>query len=50
MTLPVNTRVEAVQQLASQAGLPHLREYVTGLHVVLYAHPESRRGGGRQQR
>ena len=34
-------RVEAIQQLATQAGLPHLREYVTGRHVVLYAHSES---------
>ena len=28
----------AVQQLAGQAGLPHLREYVVGQHIVLYAH------------
>ena len=33
-------RVEAVQQLAQQAGLPHLREYVVGRHIVLYAHSE----------
>jgi len=31
-------RVEAVQQLAAQAGLPYLREYITNRHVVLYAH------------
>lgn len=33
-------RVEAVQQLAQQASLPHLREYVVGRHIVLYAHSE----------
>jgi len=31
-------KVKAVQQLAEQAGLPHLREYVVGQHIVLYAH------------
>jgi hypothetical protein len=31
-------RAAAVQQLAAQAGLPHLREYVVSHHVVLYAH------------
>lgn len=33
-------RTEAVLQLAQQAGLPHLREYVVGQHIVLYAHSE----------
>lgn len=33
-------RVEAVQQLAHQAGLPNLREYVVGQHIVLYTHSE----------
>lgn len=33
-------RVEAVGQLAQQAGLPHLREHVVGRHIVLYAHSE----------
>lgn len=33
-------RVEAVQKLAQQAGLPHLREFVVGRHIVLYAHSE----------
>ncbi len=33
-------RVEAVQQLAQQAGLPYLREYVVDRHIVLYAHSE----------
>jgi len=33
-------RVEAVQQLASQAALPDLREYVVGQHIILYAHSE----------
>lgn len=31
-------RVAAVQQLAQQAGLPHLREHIVGRHIVLYAH------------
>ena len=34
-------RIDAVQQLAVQAGLPDLREYVVGQHIVLYAHSES---------
>lgn len=34
-------RLAAVQQLAQSAGLPHLREYVIGPHVVLYAHSDT---------
>lgn len=34
-------RAAAVQQLAAQAGLPGLREYVLGEHIVLYAHSEA---------
>jgi hypothetical protein len=34
-------RLAAVQQLALSAGLPHLREFVIGAHVVLYAHSDS---------
>lgn len=34
-------RVAVVQKLAQQAGLPHLREYVVGRHIALYAHSES---------
>jgi hypothetical protein len=34
-------KTNAVQQLAEQAGLPHLREYVVGQHIVLYAHSEN---------
>lgn len=34
-------KAEALQQLAEQAGLPHLREYVVGRHIVLYAHSEA---------
>jgi plasmid stabilization system protein ParE len=34
-------KTEALQQLAEQAGLPHLREYVVGRHIVLYAHSET---------
>ena len=34
-------KAAAVQQLAAQAGLPTLREYVTGQHLVLYAHSDT---------
>lgn len=34
-------KTDSVQQLAELAGLPHLREYVVGQHIVLYAHSES---------
>ncbi len=35
-------RTNAVQQLAEEAGLPHLREYVVGQQfIVLYAHSET---------
>ena len=34
-------KVEAVMQLAELAGLPDLREYVVGQHIVLYAHSDS---------
>lgn len=34
-------RADAVQGLARQAGLPHLREYVVGQHLALYAHSET---------
>ncbi len=34
-------RLAAVQQLAQSAGLPQLREYVIGSHVVLYAHSDT---------
>ena len=34
-------RLVAVQQLAQSAGLPHLREYVIGSYVVLYAHSDT---------
>ena len=33
-------RVEVVQKLAVDAGLPFLREYVVSSHVVLYAHSD----------
>lgn len=33
-------RTEAVQQLAVQAGLPGLREYIVSSHVVLYVHSD----------
>ena len=34
-------RSNAVQQLAEQAGLPSLREYVVGQFIALYAHSET---------
>lgn len=32
---------QSVLGLARQTGLPHLREYVLGQHVVLYAHSDA---------
>ncbi len=37
----VRLKSEVVQRLAEQAGLPYLREYVVGQHIVLYAHAET---------
>jgi hypothetical protein len=34
-------KADAIVQLAEQAGLPGLREYVVGQHIVLYAHSET---------
>lgn len=34
-------KAAAVLQLAEQAGLPRLREYVVDQHVVLYAHSDN---------
>lgn len=34
-------RAQTVQQLAVQACLPHLREYIVSRHIVLYAHSET---------
>ena len=34
-------KAEAVMHLAEQAGLPDLREYIVGQHIVLYAHSDS---------
>ena len=34
-------KADAVQRLAEQAGLPDLREFIVGQHVVLYAHSET---------
>jgi len=33
-------RTQTVQQLAAQAVLPNLREYIVNRHIVLYAHSE----------
>ena len=40
-SIQAQLRLEAVLQLAVQAGLPNLREYVVGQHIVLYAHSEA---------
>lgn len=40
-TAQASLRLAAVQQLAQSAGLPHLREYVIGSYVVLYAHSDT---------
>ena len=34
-------RTETVLRLAQSVGLPFLREYVVGQHIVLYAHSET---------
>lgn len=34
-------RAQHVLQLARQAGLPHLREWAVGRHVMLYAHSDT---------
>ena len=34
-------KTNALLQLAHQAGLPDLREYVLGRHIMLYAHSET---------
>lgn len=34
-------KANAVQQLAEQAGLPSLREYVVGQFIVLYTHSDA---------
>ncbi len=34
-------KANAVQQLAEQAGLPSLREYIVGQFIVLYAHSDA---------
>lgn len=34
-------KANAIQQLAAQAGLPALREYVVGQHIILYAHSDT---------
>lgn len=40
-SIQARLRLEAVTKLAKQAGLPDLREYVVGQHIVLYAHSET---------
>ncbi len=39
-SLQARLRGNAVQELAIQAKLPHVREYMVARHVVLYAHSE----------
>jgi hypothetical protein len=40
-SVQAHMRTALVLQLAAQAGLPFLREYVVAQHVVLYAHSDS---------
>ncbi len=35
-------KLDAIQRLATKAGLPHLREYTVGRQIVLYAHSDTR--------
>lgn len=35
------SKVKAISELAELVGLPNLREYVVGQHVVLYAHSKT---------
>ena len=37
----VQLKTDVVLQLAEQAGLPHLREFIVSQHIVLYAHSEA---------
>lgn len=34
-------KTDAVRQLAAQAGLPLLREYIVGQHIILYTHSDT---------
>jgi hypothetical protein len=40
-SIQAKLKTNAVRQLAEQAGLPDLREYVVGQHIVLYAHSDT---------
>ena len=40
-SMQARLRLGAVVQLAEQAGVPDLREYVVGQHIVLYAHSKT---------
>jgi hypothetical protein len=40
-SVQAHMRTATVLQLAAQAGLPFLREYVVAQHVVLYAHSDA---------
>ena len=39
-SIQARLRTESVYKLAVKAGLPSLREYIVGSHVVLYAHSD----------
>ena len=41
-SVQAHIRARKVEALASEIGLPHLREYVLKQHVVLYAHTSDR--------
>lgn len=41
VSVQAQLRTKAVLELAVSIGLPNLREYVVGQHIVLYAHSET---------
>jgi hypothetical protein len=40
-SIQAKLKADAVRQLAEQAELPYLREYVVSQHIVLYAHSDT---------
>lgn len=40
-SLTARLKARRILDLAAQAGLPHLREFVTGKYVLLYAHSDA---------
>ena len=37
----ISIKADMVLQLANQSGLPNLREFIVGQHIVLYAHSDT---------